>query len=94
MLGFQAGSYQTMWWPEMAQTWPSGPSSASDIDFGANFTKATLIPNKKLMLGVKSGPYLTMWWLVMAQTCPYWPSPAPEIDSKTMFVKATLIPNK
>ena len=31
-----------MWWPEMAQTWPSGPSSASDIDFGANFTKATV----------------------------------------------------
>ena len=78
----------------MAETWQSGPSPASDIDFGANFTKATLIPNKKWMLGVQSGPYRTMWWPEMAQTWQSGPSPASDIDFGANFTKATLIPNK
>ena len=30
----------------MAETWPSGAPTASDIDFRTKFTKVTLIPNK------------------------------------------------
>jgi hypothetical protein len=48
MLGVQSGPSRTMWGPEMAQTWPSGAPTASDIDFRAKFSKATLILNKNL----------------------------------------------
>ena len=62
--------------------------------FWVNFTKATLIPNKKRMLGVQSGPYWTMWWPGMAETWQSGPSPASDIDFGANFTKATLIPNK
>ena len=61
MLGVQSGPSRTMWVPEMAETWPSGPSPASDIDIWMNFTKATLIPNIISMLEVQFGPSRTMW---------------------------------
>ena len=72
---------------EMAQTWPSGATTASDIDFRTKFTKATLIPNKKWMLGVQSGPSRTTWGPEMAQTCPSGQSPASNIDFWTDFTK-------
>ena len=68
MFGLQSGPSRTTWGPEMAQTWPSGPSPASDIDFRMNFTKETLILNVKRMLGVQSGQSRTMWVPEMAQT--------------------------
>ena len=78
----------------MARTWPSGPPTASDIDFRANFSKATLITNRKRMFGVQAGPSRTSWGPGMAQTWPSGPSPAPDIDFRANFTSATLIPNK
>ena len=94
MFRAQSGPSRTTWGPEMAQTWLSGPSTAPDIDFRANFSKATMIPNKKRMFGVQSGPPRTTWGPEMAQTWPSGPSPAPDIDFRANFTKETLIPNK
>ena len=77
----------------MAETWQSGPSPASDIDFGANFTKATLIPNKKRMLGVQSGPSWTTWGQKCAKLGHLDSPPASVIDNRTDLIKATLILN-
>ena len=82
-----------MWGPEMAKTWPSGPSPAPDIDFRANFTTATLFPNKNGCLefspdhlGPRGGPE-------MAKTWPSGPSPGSDIDFRTNFIKTTLVHN-
>ena len=94
MFGVQSGPPRTTWGLEMAQTWPSGPPPASDIDIRTNFTKATLFPNKKWMLGVQSGPSQTTWGPEMAKTWPSGPSPAPYIDFRANFTTAILITNK
>ena len=67
ILEAQLGSSQTMYgagngqkWPVMAQNWPSGSSTGSDIDFRIDMVEATLIPNKKWMPGAQFGTSGTM----------------------------------
>ena len=74
----------------MAETWQSGPSPASDIDFGANFTKATLIPNTKWMLGVQSGPCGGRKWPKLGHL----DNLQAQISILGLFFEATLITNK
>ncbi len=87
------GPSRTMWAPEIAKKWPSGPSPASGIDFRTNFTKATLIPNVIWMFGVQSGPPRTTWGPEIARSWQTGPTPASDINIITNFTKATLIPN-
>ena len=71
----------------MAQTWPSGSTTASDIYFRTDIDKATLIPNIKWMLEAQFGPSRTMKWPEMAQTWPSGTTPATDIDFRTNIVK-------